>query len=626
MRKYLTGPIALIASFVLAPHNLEAKKSPSYSAAFLQLQPSARQLALGETQVAASGHLEGQFSNPGLLGTIPVPEIFFSHNSSFMDNNQETLGLGIPHKNHAFSATLQYLASPSIRRTEVDGSGNIIGDLGQFKPSVSLARLGWAFRATQQISIGLNTKAWKEELDQKSYGGTAADAGMYIGSIAKGLDAGFSMQNMGGKQNGFNLPQKYDLGLAYQPTPTQLRFLRLLTNYSFMNTSQSLNLGLEADRSKLFSLRAGYKLPLNENIKNISGLSLGAAFRYRGWQFDYAWKTTEDLEDLHMFSLTIGLGLTPEEKKAATEKMDQEIAMRILDKSNHHLGLAENAAHQKDWDQALEELNASLTWNPLNTEAKTLLSNVSYQKNKSDSIKQYYRGLEAAKQKEWIDALLYFQESIKLHGTDNPAHAEINKINNQRPLNQIKNIDKKSQYQDIFDKGVSYYIQGDFTGALSAWEMIPRTNRDFPELKEYMAKAKSNILEAKLTNQLESSKNNNQQIETLSRNAYTYYTLGNFQEAAATWEKILVLDPHHQEAEWAIKQIREKKEMEATPSNMDRKVQELNSQAFLEYSSGRLENSIRLWRKALNLNPRDVRIRNNIERVESEMTIKASMP
>ncbi len=627
MQKTLTKTSVLLFSLVMNPGYSHAEKSRSFSASFLQLQPSARQLALGDSQVAATGHLEGHFSNPALLGTMSIPEIFISHNSSFLDNNHETLGVGLPFRNQALGATLQYSQSSSIKRTILDNSGNAVNDLGEFKPSVGVARIGWAFRPVQRLSVGFNLKTWKEELDKKSYGGVAADLGLISESVVPGIDLGISVQNLGGKQNGFDLPRKFDMGAAYQPQKPNLKFLRFLTNFSSMETSRSINLGLEADNRNIFSLRGGYKISLDENIENLNGLSLGAAFRYRGWQLDYAWKTTSELEDIHMFSLTIGLGLSPEEKKLALHKLDSEINNRIQEKAVHHFSLAQQLAQNKNWEGALRELNTSLTWDPSNSKAKEAFSSVLYQKNKSEAGGHYTRGQEALNQREWMDALLHFQEAIKLDPQHKAAAQALKEIQIDRREKFSKSGTPDSASQKIFQQGVSHYIEGNFQSAIEEWQKISTERVKFPELREYMAKARANLLEVKLSVQSGPIKGDKQQIETLARNAYTYYTLGNMKEAIAAWEKVATLDPSNEEAKWALKQMREKKSVESDENSgtTNRKVQELNSQAFNEYSAGRLENSIRLWKKALSVDPRDSRIRSNIQRVENELVLKESM-
>ena len=53
----------------------------------------------------------------------------------------------------------------------------------------------------------------------------------------------------------------------------------------------------------------------------------------------------------------------------------------------------------------------------------------------------------------------------------------------------------------------------------------------------------------------------------------------------------------------------------------NKKVVELNAQALTAYSTGELKKAVRLWEKALTLDPRHQWIRKNMERVNAQLAI-----
>jgi len=136
-------------------------KISNVGASFLQMNPGVRSTALGTHQAAASGFSETMFSNPASLSKLSMPEIWFTHNQSFVETRHETIGFGIPLHNHGFGFAVQYMDEGKLERTGVDATNNPLLNLGQINPSTTLFNIAWA-KELNKVSLGLMNSRWAE--------------------------------------------------------------------------------------------------------------------------------------------------------------------------------------------------------------------------------------------------------------------------------------------------------------------------------------------------------------------------------------------------------------------------------------------------------------------------------
>lgn len=609
----------------LSAQQINHKNQGETAASFLDVNPGVQLSALGGHQAAYRSSLENLFANPAGLSSLQTPSIWLTHNESFLSTRYETIGMAGLFKENAFGIAAQYIDDGRQDRYDVDAANNEVGGLGEFRPYASFLQLSWARAWKNKFSVGVSAKGWKENLDKNSSLGWASDMGLLF-SLTPRLDIGLLTRNNGPSFNGFELPRRQSIGVAYQQ---KVPLMKTMGFYSDIEHSASegamLRTGVEIARMP-FWLRGGYKKPFSSDVHQLGRFSLGAGFRIRSVKIDYAWEDGEDLGQTHRMALTIHLGLTPEEKEAAAKIINQGMAQRMKERSLGYLLAGQRAADEENWAAAIQEYSKAVLWDPGNEEGLNKLNEAQQKQRTVESEAHYKEGLSFVQQKRWIDATLSFQEALKL----NPQHAQA--------AQDLKNAEMEMLAQQTaltgsnqngvpraYNKGVLNYINGNFDEALKEWGYVLQNFPEWPNIQEYMAKAKSKKLEQQLKAQ-ELTMSEEKDPEMLSQQAYAFFAAGNVDQAIATWKRVLEIEPANKDALWAIKEAQEKKSLfnGRAPQPASANVEGLNGEALREYVGGRLENAAKIWRRALEMDPGNRKIRNSLLRVQNELSMKGA--
>src|SRR5258708_11801110 len=117
-----------------------------------------------------------------------------------------------------------------------------------------------------------------------------------------------------------------------------------------------------------------------------------------------------------------------------------------------------------------------------------------------------------AHENQWLEAASHWQQTLKL----NPSHLEA-----QKALAQAKQ--KLGKSDETYDRGVQYYLTGQYPEALKEWKKVLARDPNRPHLAEYIEKANRMQLQQEVT-QLKSEKpSTDDNVEMLSQQAYTLY-------------------------------------------------------------------------------------------------------
>lgn len=598
------------------------------SAPFLAANPSVRAAALGGFQATSAGDVDASFSNPATLTSLALPELWLTHTDSFVDTQFQTAAFGLPGKKQAGAFAIQYLNDGAIERTGIDGANQPVVGLGDFRPYIVVGQGSWARSlpsAPVAASAGLTLKVFHQSLDQTSMTGWALDGGLHFPQLLPGLSGGLVYRNLGPSQNGFPLPQSLAAGVAYDlgvPWPV-LRGVSIFNEYDAARESDNvLRAGIEMRRSR-FWLRGGYASLESDDSDALSRLGFGGGFRLKGWRLDYAWLPRGDLGDQHRVGLTIGFGLTAEEREQAARDVDRRIRARMADYVRRHLASGRAAAAAADYLKAVEEFEQALRWDPDDQTVQAELSAARrrHERRRADDLHDEAGAL--AKRGEWIDAAYHWKQALKLV----PDHAEAKAAlaGAEREIARRRDGDNGADEADAaFNTGVLFYLDGDYAAALEHWNDALARDPGRSQLREYVAKAKANQLARELDQLRAARPSPDERIETLSQQAYTFYSLGYVEEAVSTWKRILALSPGNEDAAWALREIDE--EGGRSADGRSRSVEELNTSALRLYGAGELDKAITAWRRAQILAPHNVKIKNNLKRAESERAARRARP
>src|SRR5262249_17392298 len=141
------------------------------AASFLETSPDVRSAGLGGDQVALPNHIGSLFSNPAGLSSLQIPELYLSHQQSFLNTQYEAVGFALPLKTQTLGFAARYINEGALDRIDETGSS-----AGQFRPYTMMLQGSWA-KNFNRFSMGSSLKAWNEKLDKQSTSGWAADLG-----------------------------------------------------------------------------------------------------------------------------------------------------------------------------------------------------------------------------------------------------------------------------------------------------------------------------------------------------------------------------------------------------------------------------------------------------------------
>jgi tetratricopeptide (TPR) repeat protein len=479
--------LGILLPFVAHAFQIDQQNRGETANSFLQVNPSVRAAALGGNQVAIEGHFDSMFSNPAGLASLSVPEVWISHNQSFVQTQYSHIGFAVPHGQNVFAFSANYVDHGKEERTNVDASGQPIVGLGEFRYSTLLAHMGLGRKIGNRIYIGGNVKGWNDKQDSVSQSGWAADAGLIFKELFPLFDLAIAAKNIGPNQNGYKLPSETCVGAALH-LPVKgglLNRTSLYTEFDFPTYADSLNrTGLEFNQ-RYFRLRAGYETASSDLGESLGNFTFGAGMNIKGWRIDYAWVPKGDLGDQHQVALTIGFGLTPEERAQAAKELDFAMEARLKNRAREYFENGRKALTTGNLKHAEEEFENATVWDPHNMDAQVELNRVRDELQFFEANGYYHQGAKFAAQQQWLDATFYLKKAVKLVPTHEKALALLKRAE--------RSIQKDAQKRPTitladrqFNLGVKYYLDENYPAALREWKLLLKKAPHQPDLREYI--------------------------------------------------------------------------------------------------------------------------------------------
>lgn len=290
-----------VALLLVLPARADRGDGASNTADFLRLQAGAAAAAQGEAYVARSSGVEVLPYNPAGLARMENRQLLLQHNQYLLDATSNYIAYASPLRNARVAASLHYLDHGDFtRRTLSNPNG-----AGTFGADALLFTAAAAYPFTERFSGGLALKIFREEIDNASRAGVAADLGIHFRNpFSWGvLELGAAARNLG-PQVRFDRDEE-DLPLEFAGGGSILFWkdhIRLSGELALpRNQELDFRTGVELRLIPAFALRAGY------NTRNDlgHGLSLGAGFHYKAIDLDYAWVPFEEAGDAHRVGLTV---------------------------------------------------------------------------------------------------------------------------------------------------------------------------------------------------------------------------------------------------------------------------------------------------------------------------------
>lgn len=624
---------------------------------FLKIEVGARASGTGGAYSAVADDASAVYWNPAGLAQLRYKEISVMQLSWLESVNYQFLSFVQPTiSNGTLALSAYYLSVNDI--PSYDSSG------GNLNSSLSASDLALALsygKKINSVDCGLSAKFIQEKLADTSAVTYAFDAGLLYrintgalkrrlkNNIGQELRIALGVQNIGPEikfvQEKDPLPLNYRLGLAQDFFDDN--FTLSIDVNKPRDNDYYINSGIEYRITDWVSLRGGYKFMSNRPQYDVQpgfmgGLGLGNQYV----RVDYAFVPYSGLGNTHRVSLNYRFG------KVYNENLIEDRIQKLLKKAQKYY-------QKKDLVNAYYCYNNVLLIDPINAQAKEYSDKIGSKINEIKIekylklVKKYIEQDKLIEAKELIDkVLLLFPENAEAKD----FHARVQLVFQQQKAMRVESMFKQAQ---------EFFENKRYEAAISLLENVLAVNPGHGQAKEYIVMAKmelAKIAEAKKkemekllseksdllfkeASKLYRSRNwekakeafaqlkvlnpaypeldkylaliDKQMAERYYNNGLKLYKEKNLKDAIASWQEALGLDPQNNKInELLAKVTDELKEINKAQA------EEYSAKGLKEYGLGNLKTAVELWEKALELDPENVKTKNNLARAKEELEKK----
>ncbi|MCX8094364.1 MAG: PorV/PorQ family protein [Candidatus Goldbacteria bacterium] len=507
------------------------------------------------------------FINPALLGWTNRQNLLLTYYNLYEGGMLSNVSYALPMiEKGTVSISILYLKSGEIIERDLNNqeTGN------KFFDSTTHINLSYGINLFYIFNVGFNIKYINRNFYNNQYNGVGADCGTSF-ELPYNIKLSTSLENIIKPQFKYSdtsydtLPLKFNIATgfstAFIDSINGIVKLGLGLTIEEDNKKIGWQTGAEYEILKIFAVRGGL---------NDAGFSIGASVMYFDFIFDYAF-IEKPLDFIHRFSLAylFGDNVREIENKIKTqeEKIKYELVQKVRqDALNEFKEELKFALDIHDYETAKEVITKALVWAPYDNWFLEKEKEVNELYNK-DKKQQFLQNAEKLiKDGSYIDALVLLKNAQEL----DPNNTEIqNKIKRTKEYVRTlgeKNIEvesaNKEQIKNYFDKGLDYYSLGKYEQAVAEWNKIIQLSPLQNQVYSYIKKAEEKI--RKKEDQEKATKIlQKQRIMELYNEAVIAHTKGKFEESIKLWKEILKLDPNNKEAnEYLNKVVEEYKKIQ----------------------------------------------------------------
>lgn len=339
MKKFLTILILLISCAFIIYAGDNSRKGTT-GADELLIPVGAKGIATGGAFLASMTGLESVYYNPAGLDLTPGTEAMFSYMTYIADINVSYFALSTSFGDlGSLALSFKSLDFGNIPVTTVD---NPDGTGQTYSPGFLTSTLTYSKVITDRISVGTNLKIISESIENTSAVGFGIDVGVQyrfndrlaLGATIKNI--GTNMQYTGsdlqsstsipgttiGSPNGqyqivtepFQIPSYFEMSLSYNYDINQQNDVSFGATYTANNALEDVaHMGVEYGFMKMFFVRGGYNMLVQNTSQSIYGFTAGAGVQYQTGNnievtFDYAYRDVKDFPTAnHIFTVKLAL-------------------------------------------------------------------------------------------------------------------------------------------------------------------------------------------------------------------------------------------------------------------------------------------------------------------------------
>ncbi|MCK4532985.1 PorV/PorQ family protein [bacterium] len=667
--------------FCFIPYNLFASSPGTTGANFLKMEIGARPVALGGAFVAVADDANLIYWNPAGLSGIEHNEVTLMHNERGEEIRYEFLAYVQPVKvlKGGLGASVSFLNVGGIEGYDPWGvktgelyfhdfafslayGRRLIGKLDgginfkifqeildDEKVNAYAVDIGWLYPSPlKSLVFGLNIQNIgspikfiddEDELPLNIKVGGAWKHELFGNDLTTALDFNFPRDNdfflnLGGE---FWVHNAIALRIGYKSRDDLTNGLRLglgfrvkglNLDYAFLSKED-----FDDGHKISISFRFGRNYENTQIEKNIEESFLrGKKYFLRG-----------DLLNAHKEFKNI-LAVAPGHERAlellarTRVKVEEVITLTSIDE---YLSKGKRYYHDGEMIRARAEFENILELVPGHQEAKEYL--VKMEKRFKEVIKSFFdKGFEYYENGKYVEATGEFNKVLTLDTNYTQAREYIAIIKERQ--RKIKEVKKAQIIKRRYEKGIYLYKEKHFVNALHEFKKVLSVNPKYKKVSFYIKQSKRKMADLYFRKGLymyQKLKWNKALIEfkkvlalnprhsktidymaqinkklssDCCREAIVLYKENRLLEAMSKFKEVLELDSQNELASNYLKEIQDKiKKINNTQSN------EYNKQGLVQYSKGNLKQAIKLWEKALVLNPDLEMAGKNLKRAQTEL-------
>jgi long-subunit fatty acid transport protein len=319
---------AVILIFTAVPANaqliplLGGQRAGISSLQFLKIGGSSRAAAMAESFIAVANDASSLQYNPAGMVQFDGHEAIFTHTSWLVDLQHEFVGAVYrftPSDAVGFSFTSLHTDDMEVRtETQPFGTGRYFS-YGDVAVGLSYAR-----QLTAQFSFGATVRYVEETIDVLKTRAFMVDLGTYYRTGLGSTRFSVAVSNFGNNVSPegtvdlsrggsasdfqeFSPPTTFRIGFAFEPYEDDYNRLTTSIQLNHPNdNSENLSVGAEYGWNRLFFVRAGYKMNVDEEGLT-AGVGVNAPLGFVRVGVDYAFAAFDRLGGVHRITVRLGL-------------------------------------------------------------------------------------------------------------------------------------------------------------------------------------------------------------------------------------------------------------------------------------------------------------------------------
>jgi tetratricopeptide (TPR) repeat protein len=335
-------------------------------------------------------------------------------------------------------------------------------------------------------------------------------------------------------------------------------------------------------------------------------------------------------------------------------EVEKELALRIQEKeqkmSESYFSQGVSYYNLTKYLEALHSLDLALIWNPDNSNAEEWVGRAKRAKEDSE-IKNYLEQADRSYQAgQYVEAMLAAEKVLAIDG-ENPKALEMKHraelaFNGQLEREQSENV------KQHLDAGKTFYLKGDYNGAIEEWNKVLASVPNHEEAKQYLSwaegKRQENIdrsltlvdgymkeeqwelaikecdkvlfLDSKNLQASELKRIAQRRLaekeENLVKRAATAFQTGDIINAEENSRAALRINPKNSEAQNYLNKVKGKKQ-----KIKKEEVSDLYLKGIDAYTKGDFESAIFSWTKVLEYDPNYFNAKRNLERARAKLAL-----